>query len=346
MENLNQVKTQISAVIKGVGSYLPERIVSSEELEELAQYPKYGIKSGMVRMLTGVAQRHYAAPGEYCSDIATKAGLNALESAGITADELDAIIYCGVTHDFAEPATASVIVDKIKARNVFSFDIKNACNAFISGVDIADSFIKTGKAKNVLVTSGEALSRWIKFDYGDDIKELKKRTPVTFSLGDGGGAFVISAEKDTDRGIKKSLFHTYGELWNNNVMWGGGVVYPHDADKMFIPGTTKALVERTITDGQKMIKKTVKETGWPTDAPYFFVMTQAAQWVTDRLAKDLDIAEDKIIRVYQKYGNVGAANVPLAAYDAIQQSKINEGDNVVLYSAGVGLSLGCITIKW
>ena len=150
----------MSTWIKGIGGYLPERVVTSEELEEMAGYKDHGVKLGLCKMLTGCASRHWAAKEELCSDIAARAGEIAMKEAGVEPQDVDAILFTSVTQDFVEPATANVVADKLNIRNGFAFDVKNACNAFLSGVDIADSFIATGKAETVLVVSGECLSKW------------------------------------------------------------------------------------------------------------------------------------------------------------------------------------------
>lgn len=334
---------QITSVISGVGRYLPERIVTSEEVEEMAGYSKYGMRSGIIKMLTGTEQRHYAAENEYSSDIGYRAAVEALDKSGLHANDIDAIIFGSVTQDFAEPATANVIADRLGANKCYVFDVKNACNAFLSGVDIADSLIKTGKAENVLVVSGEAFSKWIKFKY-DDIEELKKRSPVTLSLGDGGGAFVISANKGTDRGIQKTCFHTYADLWNNNVMWGGGVRYPHDIDKMYIPGTTKALVDKHISVGVDYLKKITNMTNWTFEDVDMIVPTQVAKWIVGKTLKDLEFPAEKTVSVIHKFGNVGASNVPLATYEAIQSGQLQKGSKTVMYGGAVGFSIGCVSV--
>ena len=230
----------MSTWIKGIGGYLPERVVTSEELEEMAGYKDHGVKLGLCKMLTGCASRHWAAKEELCSDIAARAGEIAMKEAGVEPQDVDAILFTSVTQDFVEPATANVVADKLNIRNGFAFDVKNACNAFLSGVDIADSFIATGKAETVLVVSGECLSKWTKLRY-DSKEELIQRAPVALSVGDGGGAFLLQKSSDDQRGIHTSWFKTIPEIWNNNVIWGGGVAFPGDPDKMYVPGTTKAL---------------------------------------------------------------------------------------------------------
>lgn len=336
----------INSVIKGIGINLPERLVTSQEAEKLANYEKFGLHYGLCKMLTGCETRHYVADGEYSSDLAYKAGKQALENAGIDPSEVDALLFCSVTHDFAEPATANVVADKLNVRNAFVFDIKNACNAFISGVDVADSFIKSGKAKTVLVVSGEAMSRWTKFDY-DDKKEMMQRAPVTLSLGDGGGAFVLQAEEsDTPNGILKTYFHTYSEKWKNNVVWGGGVMYPRDPEKMYIPGTTKEIIDMQVTAVSEAFPKIFGATGLTLDDVDCLVPSQVAKWVATNVIKEMHMNPEKVISVVEKYGNVGASNIPLATYEAVSTGKLKKGDTVLFYGGAVGISAGAILAKF
>lgn len=338
------------AKILSVGRYMPERIVTSEEVEEMAHFSKFGVKSGLTKMLTGCETRHFAAEGEYCSDIAARAGLDALERAGVAPSEIDALLFCSVTHDFAEPATANVAADKMGVRNAFVFDIKNACNAFLSGVDVADSLIKTGKAETVLVVSGEAFSRWMKFDY-DNKAELMERAPVALSLGDGGGAFLLRASDDQERGINKSYFHTYSEAWNHNVVWGGGVMYPHDADKLYVPGTTKGIADKQKEIYAGILPKIKNIFGMTFADADCIIPTQVAKWVVynvaDMFSAQMGLpAEDfvkKIVSVVDKYGNVGSSNVPIAAYEAIQNGMVREGSKTFCISVGVGISEGIMS---
>ncbi len=338
------------AKILSVGRYMPERIVTSEEVEEMAHFSKFGVKSGLTKMLTGCETRHFAAEGEYCSDIAAKAGMDALKRAGVEPSEIDALLFCSVTHDFAEPATANVVADKMGVRNAFVFDIKNACNAFLSGVDVADSLIKTGKAETVLVVSGEAFSRWMKFDY-DNKAELMERAPVALSLGDGGGAFLLRASDDQERGINKSYFHTYSEAWNHNVVWGGGVMYPHDADKLYVPGTTKGIADKQKEIYAGILPKIKNIFGMTFADADVIIPTQVAKWVVynvaDMFSAQMGLpAEDfvkKIVSCVDKYGNVGSSNVPIAAYEAIQNGMVKEGSKTFCISVGVGISEGIMS---
>ena len=344
----------IRSVITGMGRYFPERVVTSEEVEEMANYKKLGVKIGLCRMLTGCEVRHYAAEKEYSSDIAARAGAEAMKNAGIEPGDVDALLFCSVTHDFAEPATANVVADKLNVRNAFVFDIKNACNAFLSGVDIADSFIKTGKAETVLVVSGEAFSKWMKFDY-DSKEELINRAPVALSLGDGGGAFVVQ-KKETDDvvGIDRSYFHTYSQYWNNNVVWGGGVMYPKDADKLYVPGTTKQIADVQKEVYLNMIPKMKDMFGMSFEDVDCIVPTQVAKWAVNTFAemvstidnKPASLYHDKTISVVDRYGNVGAANVPIAAVEAVENNLLKPGSTAFFISVGVGISEAIMSVRF
>ena len=341
------------AQLIAVGRYMPERIVTSEEVEEMAHFSKFGLKSGLVTMLTGCETRHYAAEGEYSSDIAAKAGYDALQRAGVEASEVDALLFCSVTHDFVEPATANVVADKLGVRNAFVFDIKNACNAFMSGVDVADSLIKTGKAETVLVVSGEALSRWVKFDY-ESKEELMMRAPVTLSLGDGGGAFLLRVSDNQERGIEQTYFHTYSDLWNHNVVWGGGVIYPRDGEKMYVPGTTKAIVDKQKEIYTNLLPKIRASFGMSFVDADCIIPTQVAKWLiysaADTFSKEFGLPPqvfvDKTISVVDKYGNVGSSNVPITAYEALASGRVKAGSKAFCIGVGVGITEGIMSLTF
>ncbi len=330
--------------IIGMGIYLPENVVSSDEVEEKAGYDRLGVRRGLVKMITGVEERRYSRDDEYSSDLAYEAAKNAIEDANLSSDDIDVLMFCSVTQDFAEPATANVIADKLGLHNAFVFDVKNGCNAFLQGMDIADSLIKTGKARNVVITSGEALSKWVKFDY-ESKEELMVGSPVTLSLGDGGGAFVIGEVKE-DKGIIRSFFRSFPELWNNNVMWGGGVRYPQDSEKMYIPGTTKPLIDKHLQVGNEFMMKILDETGWDIGEVDFFATSQAAKWINKKVAEDTGVSQDKRSSVITKWGNVACSNLPLVVYEARRQGKIKEGSKVVFIGAAVGFNSCVITIQF
>ncbi|KEI90258.1 3-oxoacyl-ACP synthase [Clostridium botulinum B2 433] len=330
--------------IKGVGRYLPNRIVTSEEAEELAGFKKLGVRKGLCKMLTGCEERRYSDTNEYSSHIAAKAAIDAMKKSGVSSDEVDALIFCSVSQDFAEPATANVVMDLLNIKNAFGFDVKNACNAFLTGIDIADSLIKTGKADIVLVVSGEALSKWINFKF-ESKEELIRRAPVTLSIGDGGGAFIMEREEDDNKGIVKGIFRTYAEYWNNNVVWGGGVRFPRDSDKMYIPGTTKIIIDEQRNLGKNLLPILEREVGWNFQKDVdCYIPTQVAKWINKSMSNELSFPIEKIIQVVDKFGNVGASNIPIATYEAIMDGRLKTGSKTLMSGVGVGINIATIAV--
>ncbi len=333
----------MKSVIKGMGMYLPEQTFTSEEIEERAGFTRLGIKTGLVKMLTGCESRHYSAPGEMCSDMAAEAGRRAVADAGLSMNDIDALIFGAITRDFSEPATANRAAHLLGLKDCFTFDIFNACNAFVSGMDLADSLIRTGKARNVLVVCGEALSKWTKFDYTDK-EELLMRAPVALSVGDGGGAFVISAASDEEPGgIVSSFFKSFPEYWEVGVIWGGGVIHKEES-MLFVPGTVNKLTRQHQEMTRDYLPLAVSSAGWKVEEVDCFLATQIADWILKNIQKTLDARENQFISVIKNIGNCGACNIPLASVLARDSGKIKKGDKICMMGAAAGASLGAIDV--
>ncbi len=332
--------------IIGVGRYLPSRVVTTMESERIANFEKFGVKLGLCKMLTGCHERRYSEPDEYCSDIAAKAAEKAIENAQISRDEIDAVIFCSVSQDFAEPATVNVVMDLLGIDKAFGFDVKNACNAFLSGLDIADSLIKTNKARYVLVVSGEALSKWVSYEF-EDKNDMINRAPVTFSIGDGGGAIILGGTDEEGVGFVKGIFETFPKYWNNNVVWGGGVRFPHSPEKMFIPGTTKVIIDEQRNLGKHLLPLLSSEVGWDfTKDIDHYVPTQVAKWINQSMSKELNFPMEKIVQVVEKYGNVGASNIPIALVELIESGKLKRGDKLLMTGVGVGINIASVAMVY
>lgn len=339
----------MNIVVKGIGGYVPDRVVTSAEAEELANFSKYGVRNGLCKMLTGCEERRYSAPDEYSSDIAAKAGARAIKDAGLMANDIDAVIYASVTHDFAEPATVNVVMDLLDIRKAYGFDVKNACNAFLSAMDLADSLIKTRKAETILVVAGEALSKWLNYEF-DSKDDLLQRAPVTLSVGDGGGAFVLAQSDESDdntSGILGGIFKTIPEYWNNNVVWGGGVRFPHDNNKMFIPGTTKTIIDKQRNLSKELMPVLQNGLGWDFCSDIdCYIPTQVAKWLNKSMADELGFPIEKIVEVVHKFGNMGAANIPIATCEAVRMGMLSRGDKVLMAGVGVGINIGAIAMVY
>lgn len=228
--------------IVGAGYSVPKRKVSTEELETMMEFEKFGIRKGMSKLLSGVSERGFAEDNEDSSDYAVRASKMALESANLKPEDIDLLIFCSITSDFLEPATAMKIREDLGCSNANCYDIKNACNAFLTGMEIANMYIETGRAKNVLLCSGEILSRYLKLHY--DTPEEIANANATFSLGDAGGALIVSAKEIVDEKDKmKSIFQTSSEFWNDGILWGGGTHYAHNPEMAYFQNETRQMIK-------------------------------------------------------------------------------------------------------
>ena len=324
-----------NAGIAGMGIYVPEKVMSNADLEKLVDTSDEWIKTR-----TGIEERRIVAEGQYTSDIAANAAVNALKDADMSPEEVDLIIVATITPDMYSPSTACVVQHKIGAVNAAAFDINAACSGFVYGLTVARQFIETGYYKNALIIGADSLSKIT--DWTD------RNTCVLF--GDGAGAAVL---KPVEKG--------YGILATN--MGADGSIGKH----LTIPNIALEPQElekrnpenpRTIwMDGTEVFKFAVKimadatvkvlnDAGLQIENVDAIVPHQANIRIIDGAAKKLKVSKDKIFTNLQKYGNTSAASVPLALYEAYKAGMIKKDNVVVIVGFGGGLTWGSAVMKW
>jgi len=332
----------VESKIIGVGKYIPTKVVTSEQLEEKLEFAKLGVRKGTIKLLNGVETRHFADDEENASDLAANAANDALKMANIKAEEIDLVIYASISQDFIEPATSNAVVYKIGATNAKSFDIKNACNAFITAVEVANSYIKSGNVKNVLIASGEVMHNYIKLNY--DNKDEISETNATLGFGDGGGAIILSAyESDVENVITR--FETHSQFWNEGVIWGGGSMYLTDKDKFYMKNVDPNMVQTNTVRAVKFYFDSMKKTSVKVKDVELFITTQMAKYTILKCADALNIPHEKMVTQCSELGNTAAASMPIALARAIESGKLslNSGQRVVMFGAANGLTLGYAT---
>lgn len=336
------------ATIIGAGKYLPEKRVTSQELEEELRFPELGVRKNTIKIINGVKSRHIAAEGEYSSDLATKASQAAIDMAGIEPEEIDLILFCSVSQDFIEPATAYVVQHNLDASNASCFDIKNACNAFITGMEIANLYIEANKADTVLLVSGEIMSRFIKRDYQskDEINE----TNATLGFGDAGAAILFRAteieEDDPYRGMESRL-SSYGQYWDRGVIWGGGSRFLAQADKFYMRNLDSDMVQESRARAIFYFYECMQKNGLSVDDVTYFCTSQMSKYAVQGFADAMKIPHDKIATQVEYAGNVGASNIGLGFALSLEKGLLHlrSGERVVFMGAGNGLSLGYASMK-
>ena len=331
------------ARIIGTGKYIPERIVTSEELEKKMGFEKLGVRKGTIKLLNGVSERHFAAENEQTSDLAAKAGLDAIKNAGIDPDDIDLVIFASICQDFIEPATANAVQFKVGATNAKCFDVKNACNAFITAVEIANAYIMSGNVRTVLIASGEVMHKFIKMNY--ESKEEISETNATLGFGDGGGAILLQATDDERFGIETS-FMTDGNYWDVGVIWGGGSMYMADPDKFTMFNVDIDMVQKNTMRAAKFYFDSMKKNQVSVDDVDLFITTQMGKYKILQLADALKIDHGKIIVQCDVLGNTAAASMPIALARAVEAGtiKLGSGQRVIMFGAANGLTLGYANI--
>ena len=321
--------------IIGLGSYVPEKIMTNKDLEQVMDTSDEWIVER-----TGIHERHVAADNEATSDLATKAAQKALEDANITAAEIDLIIVATGTADMAFPATACLVQDNLRALNAAAFDVSAACSGFIYALVTGSQFIKAGVYRKVLVIGAETLSRIT--DWSD------RKTGMLF--GDGAGAAVLG---ETPEG--------YGILGVDLGANGSGAeLLKVPAGGSRNPATAETVLQKQHyiqMDGNEVFKFAVKIMGETTSKALqsanlthgdltYLVPHQANIRIIKSAAKRLGLPMDQVVVNVDKYGNTSAASVPIALDEAVKSGVIKPGDIIALVGFGGGLTWASSIIKW
>jgi 3-oxoacyl-[acyl-carrier-protein] synthase-3 len=326
---------EIPVGILGTGKYVPERRLTNQELEQMVD-----TNDEWIVTRTGIRERRIAAPEQATSDLAYEASVRALDSAGITADQLDLIIVATITPDMFFPSTACILQEKLGAKKAAAFDLSAACSGFIYGLANATGFIKMGMYRHILVVGAECLSRIT--DYTD------RNTSILF--GDGAGAVVLGQVPE-GRGFKSFKLGADGAGGELLRLCGGGSRLPSS--------------EQSVTDrrhyiemnGRDVFKFAVRIMGSAAEEALsmaglgkadidLLVPHQANIRIIQSALERLDLTEDKAMINLDRYGNVSAASIPLALAEAAEEGRIKEGDCVVLVGFGGGLTWGASVLIW
>jgi 3-oxoacyl-[acyl-carrier-protein] synthase-3 len=321
--------------VVGVGSYLPERILSNADLEKMVDTSDEWITSR-----TGIHQRRLAGEKEFTSDMAAKAGLLALQRAGVSPDKVDLIIVATITPDMLFPSTACLVQQKIGAFKAAAFDLEAACSGFIYGLEIGQQFIMSRTYDTVLVIGAEKLSSII--DWSD------RNTCVLF--GDGSGAAVLQNRADS-HGLLTACMGADGSKAGLLSMPAGGSSCPATSEsvaarlhylRMDGKETFKNAVNAMMTAAQEALRRcnlTVSQIKC-------IIPHQANRRIIDAVAERLGATPEQVFINLEKYGNTSAASVAIALDEAVQSGRITRGDMVLLVVFGAGLTWGAAVIEW
>ena len=319
------------AVIRGVGHYLPDRIVANAELATQVE-----TSDEWIRSRSGIERRHFAAEGQMTSDLATRAARAALADAGIEADQIDAVIVATSTADLTFPSAATMVQAALGMKQGFAFDLQAVCAGYVFALTVANAMIVAGNARRVLVIGAETFSRLM--DWSD------RSTCVLF--GDGAGALVLegqdAAGTPQDRGILSADLHSDGSFRDLLYVDGGTSTGTTGHLRMQGKEVFRHAVEKLTETAHAALEKA----GLTADDVAWVVPHQANIRIIEGTARKMRIAMDRVVVTVQDHGNTSAASIPLALSVGRARGQIKPGDLIVTEAIGGGLTWGSVVLRW
>lgn len=336
----------VRTAIASVGSALPEQVVTTADINRrISESGGLELTNGLVERLTGVRTRRYRADDENSSDLAIRAAQQAIDRAEVSVDDIDLIIFAACTQDISEPATANIVQEQLGAQNAQVVDVKNACNSFLNGLDVADSHIRVGKSRCALVVSGETLSLGIDWNIRS-LDDLKSGI-AALTLGDAGAAAILHAVPECDRrGIVTTRFRSYGDRWRLATVLAGGSRHHLDPQHSFFRSQSAKLREAAYEFIPDLVRVVLDEIGWTPDDVDLACGHQVTEELVYGLAKLCSIPIEKSVVTVTDYGNTAAASIPVALARAYDDGRLERGMKVLLIGGAAGFSVGVIPLIW
>ncbi|SHI32830.1 3-oxoacyl-[acyl-carrier-protein] synthase-3 [Palleronia salina] len=321
----------LRAQVRGVGHYLPDRVVENAEFEKTLD-----TTDEWIRTRSGIERRHFAAEGETTSQMATAAARAALDDAGMDAGDLDAVIVATSTPDLTFPSAATMVQAQLGMTGGFAFDVQAVCAGFVYALTTANALIVAGQARRVMVIGAETFSRIM--DWTD------RGTCVLF--GDGAGALLLEGgEADgasTDRGILACDLHSDGQY--RDILYVDGGVSTDTVGKLRMEG--KEVFRHAIEKLAATAHAALDKAGLGADDVSWIVPHQANLRIIKGTAQRMGVGMDRVVVTVPDHGNTSAASIPLALSVARQRGQIKDGDLVVTEAIGGGLAWGSVVLRW
>ncbi len=326
-----------SVIITGTGSYVPEKVVTNDDLAKMMDTSDEWIYSR-----SGIKQRRIARPDEATSDMAAAAGKNAIESAGLKPEDIDLVIVATVNPDMPLPNTACIVQTKLGIRtNIPCFDIEAACSGFVYGMEIATRMMQSGHYKNALVIGAEKLSSMV--DWED------RAACVLF--GDGAGAVVLTLTDDENVGVLDTVLGADGSDNMILAVPAGGSAMPTSAEtvknkKHFLHMEGREVFKHAVKIMQEKSFEVLERCGVKPEDITLMIPHQANIRIIEAVTKRLNLPKEKVYVNIDKYANTSAATIPIALDEVVRGGMLKKGDLLVLVAFGAGLTWGATLVRW
>ena len=337
---MNKPRVRIAAV----ASSIPSGRRSSLEVEEMvaANSPGSRIPKGIVELMTGIQCRPVADESVMSSDLAADAARRVLAATGTDPSEVGLLIFASASQDLLEPATANIVQEKV-GTSCPVFDIKNACNSFLCGVQVAESLIQTGACRKAIVATGEIPSRSIKWSVTD--REDFKLSFPAYTFGDAGAAALLELSTDGS-GIDHRAFQTVSRFWDVGTLPGGGSMHPRGDEFSYFRGDGTRLKDAFAEVGPAIIYEALAATGTEFADYRRFLVHQVAMPFFKEFVKHTGVPKDRVVLTLPEYGNLAAATLPVGYALATGRGEIAPGDRVMWIglAGGISIAVMCMTV--
>ncbi len=330
--------------ISGLGKYLPENIVTNQDLSEIME-----TSDEWIQERTGIRERRHIkkGSGDTTSSMGAAAARIAIERAGLTPQDIELILFATLSPDYYFPGSGVLVQELLEIPTCPAMDIRNQCSGFIYALSTADQFIKTGMYKNVLVIGSE--------NHSGGLDMTTRGRGVSVIFGDGAGAAVITREEDPKKGVLSSHLHSEGKfaeelslIGPSTNRWVPEIIEANDpTDESYYPYMNGQLVfKNAVVRFSEVIMEGLTTNGLATDAIDMLIPHQANLRISQFVQKKFGLGNDQVYTNIQRYGNTTAGSIPIALTEAWEEGKIQEGDLVVLAAFGSGFTWGSSIIRW
>jgi len=329
--------------IIGLGKYVPENVVTNDDLSKLMD-----TNDEWIQERTGIKERRWIekGTGDSSAVMGAKAARIAIDRAGLTTDDIDFIVFATLSPDYYFPGCGVQIQDLLGMKTIGAIDIRNQCSGFVYAVSTADQFIKTGMYKNILVIGAEY--------HSNGLDKTTRGRGVSVIFGDGAGACVLTREEDNTKGILSSHLHSEGKYADKLIVaspsighWVPEILESEEEDLSYYPYMDGTFVfKHAVVRFSEVIIEGLAKNNLVKDDIDMLIPHQANLRIAQFIQRKFGLRDDQVFNNIMKYGNTTAASVIIALTEAWEEGKIKDGDNVVLAAFGSGFTWGSVIIKW
>ncbi len=333
-----------SSKIAGIGHYVPENVVTNDDLAKIMD-----TSDEWITERTGIKERRWIDPesDDTPSTMGTKAARLAIENAGITPDDVDFIIFATLSPDYYFPGPGVMVQEQLGIKEVGALDVRNQCSGFIYSLSVADQFIKTGMYENILVIGAE--------NHSGGLERSTRGRGVTVIFGDGAGAVVVQRNEEKGTGILSTHLHSEGKHAKelalegpSTLRWVPEIIEANDPeDSSYYPYMNGNFVfKHAVTRFMEVIGEALMTNGYKPEDVSLMIPHQANLRISQFVQQKLGLSDDQVYNNIMRYGNTTAASIPLAMSEAWQEGKIKSGDLICLAAFGSGFTWASALIRW